>query len=201
MTSSLPEVDSDLLHRLKDGDEVAFAAIYRLCAPVLYHRLLRLLKDVAITEEILQDVFLKLWEHRMHIEPERGFRTYLYRMADNRAVDAFRKISRDKSLQEELWIRSVSFCLQTEELFGAKDDFQLVAEAIEGLPPKRKQILIFCKLEEKSYQEVAELMGISVSTVSNQLVKAIKEIKSYVTRSAGSRSSAIILILSIFQDT
>lgn len=50
------------------------------------------------------------------IEPERGFRTYLYRMADNRAVDAFRKISRDKSLQEELWVKSVGFCLQTEEV-------------------------------------------------------------------------------------
>lgn len=198
MTGSLPEVDADLLHGLREGDEAAFAAIYRLCAPALYHRLLRLLKDVAITEEILQDVFLKLWEHRQRIEPDRGFRTYLYRMADNRAIDVFRKISRDKNLQQELWASNVSFCLQSEDVFMTKDDYQLVSDAIDQLTPKRKQILIFCKLEEKSYQEVANLMGISVSTVSNQLVKAIKEIKNYVSRSAGPQSSAIILFISIF---
>ncbi|WP_138484373.1 RNA polymerase sigma factor [Dyadobacter bucti] len=200
MTGSLPEIDADLLQGLREGDEAAFAAIYRLCAPGLYHRLLRLLKNVAITEEILQDVFLKLWEHRTRIEPDRGFRTYLYRMADNRAIDAFRKISRDKNLQQELWASYISFCLPSEDVFIAKDDYQLISDAIDQLPPKRKQILIFCKLEDRSYQEVANLMGISVSTVSNQLVKAIKEIKAYVIRAAGRQSSSIILFMSIFQD-
>ncbi|KAA0992091.1 RNA polymerase sigma factor [Dyadobacter aurulentus] len=200
MTGSLPEVDAGLLNGLREGDEAAFAAIYRLCAPAIYHRLLRLLKDVAVTEEILQDVFLKLWLHRARIEPERGFRTYLYRMADNRAIDVFRKISRDKDLQEELWASNNGFDVQADEQFSTEEDYQLVAEAINRLPPKRRQILIFCKLEEKSYQEVADLMGISVSTVSNQLVTAIKEIKLYVNRSARSHSSAVILFMSVFQD-
>ncbi|GGC15742.1 MULTISPECIES: RNA polymerase sigma factor [Dyadobacter] len=200
MTGSLPEVDADLLHGLREGDEAAFAAIYQLCAPALYRRLLRLLKDVAITEEILQDVFLKLWEHRRRIEPARGFRTYLYRMADNRAIDAFRKISRDKNLQQELWASDIGSYVQEDELFNTKDDYQLVADAIDQLSPKRRQVLILCKLEDKSYREVADLMGISVSTVSNQLVKAIKEIKSYVNRSAGNHSSAVVLFMSVFEN-
>lgn len=189
-----PKVDSDLLRRLQEGDEAAFGAIYRLFAPVLYQRLVRLLKDIGATEEILQDVFLKLWEKRAQIDPERGFRTYLYRIADNLAIDFFRKITREKALQEELWVSGVYFYLQTEEELISKEERQLITNAISELPPKRRRIVILCKLEGKSYQDVADLMGISVSTVSNQLVKAIKEIKNYVVRSAPGEFIVILLL-------
>src|SRR3546814_970792 len=68
-------------------------------------------------------------------------------------------VSRDKVLQQELWVNTLTFYLHTEETFLAKEQRQLISMAIEQLPPKRKQILIWCKLEDKSYQEVAELMG------------------------------------------
>lgn len=193
------KVDTDLLRKLRDGDTTAFGKIYTIFAPVLYQRLLRLLKDTDTVEEILQDTFLKLWEKRTQIDPEQAFTTYLYRIADHLAMDVFRRISRDKALQQELWASTISFYLHTEETFLAKEQRQLISTAIEQLPPKRKQILILCKLEDKSYQEVAELMGISVSTVSNQLVKAIKEIKSYVLRFSHSEHAVIVsLLLSLY---
>lgn len=189
------KVDTDLLCKLRGGDTTAFGKIYTIFAPVLYQRLLRLLKDTDIVEEILQDTFLKLWEKRVQIDPEQAFTTYLYRIADHLAIDVFRRISRDKALQQELWASTLSFYLHTEETFLAKEQRQLISMAIEQLPPKRKQILILCKLEDKSYQEVAQLMGISVSTVSNQLVKAIKEIKNYVLLSTGGEQVIILSLL------
>lgn len=190
-----PKVDTDLLRMLRNGDAIAFGKIYEIFAPILYQRLLRLLKDTDTVEEILQDTFLKLWEKRGQIDPEQAFTTYLYRIADHLAIDVFRRISRDKALQQELWASTISFYLHTEETFLAKEQRQLISTAIEQLPPKRKQILILCKLEDKSYQEVAELLGISVSTVSNQLVKAIKEIKNYVLQSARGEQVIILSLL------
>lgn len=190
-----PKVDTDLLRMLRNGDAIAFGKIYKIFAPILYQRLLRLLKDTDTVEEILQDTFLKLWEKRGQIDPEQVFTTYLYRIADHLAIDVFRRISRDKALQQELWASTISFYLHTEETFLAKEQRQLISTAIEQLPPKRKQILILCKLEDKSYQEVAELLGISVSTVSNQLVKAIKEIKNYVLQSARGEQVIILSLL------
>ncbi|MFC7524502.1 RNA polymerase sigma factor [Parapedobacter sp. GCM10030251] len=190
-----PKVDTDLLRMLRNGDAIAFGKIYKIFAPILYQRLLRLLKDTDTVEEILQDTFLKLWEKRGQIDPEQAFTTYLYRIADHLAIDVFRRISRDKALQQELWASTISFYLHTEETFLAKEQRQLISTAIEQLPPKRKQILILCKLEDKSYQEVAELLGISVSTVSNQLVKAIKEIKNYVLQSARGEQVIILSLL------
>lgn len=190
-----PTVGVELLRRLRDGDAAAFEETYAAFAPALYRRLLRLLKDTDTVEEILQDTFLKLWEKRAQIDARQGFKTYLYRIADHLAIDLFRKISRDKAMQQELWASTVSFYLHTEENLIAKEQRQLIAHAIEKLPPKRKQILLLCKMEEKSYQEVAELMGISMSTVSNQLVKALKEIKSYILQSTNDERVIILYLL------
>lgn len=171
-----------LLEEMKQNDIAAFNQLYNRYAPVLYQRLLRLLKDPESVEEILQEVFLKIWNKREEIIPEKGFKTFIYRIADNMAIDLFRKISRDKALQLELWAASISFYLHTEEHVFDKEKVRIIQEAIQSLPPKRRDILMQCKFEEKSYKEVAEMMGISVSTVSNQLVTAMKDMKEYIVR-------------------
>lgn len=196
MTPSSPNISVNLLCKLRDGDTLAFEEIYKMLAPQLYQRLLRLFKDTTTVEEIVQDTFLKLWEKRQKIDPEQGFKTYVYRIADHLAIDLFRKISRDKALQEELWASTVSFCLQTEETMIGKEQHQLVVQAIQRLSPKRRQVVLMCKLEGRSYQEVADAMGISVSTVSNQLVKAIKEIKRYVLRAGHGEQIVLLYLLS-----
>ncbi|PRD47255.1 RNA polymerase sigma factor [Sphingobacterium haloxyli] len=174
--------EAKLLEEMKQDSSAAFNQLYSKYAPVLYQRLLRLLKNPESVEEILQDVFLKLWNKRKEIIPDKGFKAFIYRMVDNMAIDLFRKIGRDKALQLELWAASISFCVSTEEHLFNKEKTRMVQEAIQSLSPKRREILIQCKFEDKSYKEVAEMMGISVSTVSNQLVSAMKDIKAYIVR-------------------
>lgn len=174
--------EAKLLEEMKQDNIAAFNQLYNKYAPILYQRLLRLLKNPESVEEILQDVFLKIWNKREEIKPEKGFKTFIYRMADHMAIDLFRKIGRDKAMQLELWAASVSFHLHTEEQVFDKEKAGIIQEAIRSLPPKRREILIQCKLEDKSYKEVAEMMGISVSTVSNQLVSAMKDIREYIVK-------------------
>lgn len=174
--------EAKVLEEMKQDSIAAFNQLYSKYAPILYQRLLRLLKNPESVEEILQDVFLKIWNKREEIIPEKGFKTFIYRIADNMAIDLFRKIGRDKALQLELWAASISFYLHTEERVLDKEKVSIVQEAIQSLPPKRRDILMQCKFEEKSYKEVAEMMGISVSTVSNQLVSAMKDIREYIVK-------------------
>ena len=171
-----------LLEELQQGNIEAFNKLYSHYAPLLYARLLRLLKNHESVEEILQEVFIKIWERRKLIETNRGFKTFIYRIADNLAIDLFRKISRDKALQMELWASSISFYLHTDEKYHEEEQVEILKEAINALPPRRKEILLLCKLEDKSYKEVADLLGISVSTISNQLVSATKDIKDYIVK-------------------
>ncbi|MEN5434970.1 RNA polymerase sigma-70 factor [Sphingobacterium faecium] len=181
------------LEKLKDGDLASFNEIYFQYSPKIYVRLIKLVKDQVVAEEILQDVFTKVWVNRAKIDPTKGFVSFLNHISDNLAIDFFRKVQRDKSLQLELWVSAVELYYHTEEHIYLKDTQDILAKAIDSLSPKRKEILILNKFQEKSYKEIAEELGISVSTVSNQLVSALKDIKEYIQKNY--RNEAIISFL------
>ncbi|MDN5285386.1 MAG: polymerase sigma-70 factor [Mucilaginibacter sp.] len=174
-----------LLAQLKEGEPRAFEQIYQLYSQRIYGRLIRLLKDEDMADSILQDVFLRIWERRVQIDPEQPFKAYLYKIAENFVYDYFRKIARDKKLQVKLRTATTEYYDQIEENIFKKENEALIGEAILKLPPQRQKVFLLCKIEGKSYEEAAGLLGISVSTVSNQLVKATKSVKEYVLSANG----------------
>ncbi len=174
--------EAAILEKLKDGDLNSFNEIYFQYSPKIYVRLIRLVKDQPIAEEILQDVFTRIWLHREKIDPTKGFVSFLNHISDNLAMDFFRKVQRDKALQLEIWASAIELYYHTEEKLFLKDKQQILSKAIDSLSPKRKEILMLNKFEDKSYKEIADLLGISVSTVSNQLVSALKDIKEYIQK-------------------
>ena len=175
-----PQQEKEILIRILQGDELAFEKIYRLYSPRLYGKLLRLLKSVPQTEEILQDVFLKIWEYRASIDPEKSFRAFLFKIAENKAYDFFRKAARDKKLEAELIALSTLNYMALEEFVADDEKSVLLENAINKLPPQRQQVFRLCKLEGKSYKEVSELLGISLSTISDHIVKATKSIRDHL---------------------
>ena len=172
--------EKEILLRLIQGDELAFEKIYRLYSPRLYGKLLKLLKSVPQTEEILQDVFLKIWEYRASIDPEKSFRAFLFKIAENKAYDFFRKAARDKKFEAELIALSTVNYMALEEFVADDEKSVLLENAINKLPPQRQQVFRLCKLEGKSYKEVSELLGISLSTISDHIVKATKSIRDHL---------------------
>jgi len=181
--SKIRLIDNEqLLQALKAGSMAAFNKIYLDYSPLLYKHLLKFLKSPELVEEVLQEVFIKVWNLREQIDPEKGFKTFLYTISSNLAINIIRKINRDKALQKEVWASSISYYLETEEKLLNKERQEIINLAISTLTPKRREILLFCKVEGKSYKEVAELLGISVSTVINQLVNAIQDVRNFIVK-------------------
>lgn len=171
--------EKGLLLQLKQGSEHAFEKIYTLYSARLYGNLLKLVKLEEEAKEILQDVFLKIWKEREHIDTEKSFRSYLFKIAENKVYDFFRKAARDKKKEVALMaIASPGYEL-AEEFLLTDQNAAILREAIESLPPQRQQVFRLCKLEGKSYKEVSELLGISTSTVSDHIVKATKSVREY----------------------
>ncbi|QIH33619.1 sigma-70 family RNA polymerase sigma factor [Sphingobacterium sp. DR205] len=189
-------LETAILEKLKNGDIDSFNEIYFQYSPKIYIRLIKLVKNPIVVEEILQDVFTKIWLNREKIDPVKGFVSFLNHISDNLAMDFFRKVQRDKVLQLEIWASAVELYYHTEEKVFAKDTQQMLSKAIESLSPKRKEILMLNKFQEKSYKEIADQLGISVSTVSNQLVSALKDIKKYIQKNY--RNEYIISFLATF---
>ena len=179
MFDTVPQ-EREVLMRLLKGDELAFEKIYREYSPRLYGKLFKLLKSVPHTEEILQDVFLKVWEYRASIDPEKSFRAFIFKIAENKVYDFFRKNSRNKKFETELIALSTTNFQVLEEFVSDDVKTVMLEKAIQTLPPQRQQVFRLCKLEGKSYKEVSELLGISVSTISDHIVKATKAIRAYL---------------------
>jgi len=171
--------ERDLVLALRRGDEGAFETIYGLYSQRLFGRLLKLVKTEAQAQEILQDVFIKLWQHRHSLDPEKSFRSFLFKIAENKVYDFFRKAARDKVMEANLISLSTTNYINIEEYTRAEENLRLLYKAIESLPPQRQQVFRLCKLEGRSYKEVSELLSISLSTISDHIVKATKAIKEY----------------------
>jgi len=164
---------------MAEGSEHAFEKIYKLYSLRLFGRLLKLVKADAHAREILQEVFLIVWEHRKSIDPEKSFRSFIFKIAENKVYDFFRKAARDKNRQSQLIALATDNHTFIEAFTTGDENLAILQRAIEALPPQRQQVFRLCKLEGKSYKEVSELLQISVSTISDHIVKGTKSIRDY----------------------
>ncbi len=178
MVSTSNERDS--LIRLREGDEQAFALIYNTYKNALGHRLLRLLKSEALAEEVLQDLFLKVWEQRTSIDVDKSFKSYLYRIAENMVYDVFRRAKKEKEILGKIIAANTELYTYVEEAIFRKEHVGLLEQVLDQLPIKRKKIFMACKLEGKSYKEAAEEFGISTTTVNDHIQKATQYLKSKI---------------------
>jgi RNA polymerase sigma factor (sigma-70 family) len=169
---SVPIFDQKaLLFRLQDGDYSAFEIIYSNHKKKIAHRLLRLLSSRDLVEDILQELFIRLWNNRKSINAEKPIEAYLYGIATNLVNDYFREVSRDKKLAEELWYRISELYNPFEEISQVCADSELF-RSIDRLPEQRKKVFLLCKLERKSYAEVSRLLQISEAAVNDHITKA-----------------------------
>jgi RNA polymerase sigma-70 factor (family 1) len=193
LLNSLHE-EKDILLALLKGNENAFEKIYQLYSPRLYGKLLKLVKSESQAKEILQDVFMKLWEHRNAIDPEKSFRSYLFKIAENKVYDFFRKAAREKNMESRLIASSTVNYNVIDDFISGDENLAKLQQAIDLLPPQRQLVIRLCKLEGKSYKEVSELLGISVSTISDHIVKGTKSIREYFEKN----HKALVTIVSVF---
>ncbi len=172
--------ERELLLQLRAGDNDSFAQLYDLYSPRMFGFLLKLTKKEETAREILQEVFIRLWEKREILDPDRSFRSYLFRIAENCVVDFFRKAAQDKKLGKHLMDLASERYLHVEENIYEREKNAILNQAINLLPPQRKRVFELCKVEGKSYKEVSLMMGISVSTISDHLLKATRAIRQHI---------------------
>ena len=184
-----------LLIALKSGDRSAFEKIYHSYSPRIYLNILKMVKSVDDAQEILQDVFVKVWEKRELIDPEQAFKAYLFQISRFTVYNFIRKVNLDKKLKAYLAHENSELYTHIEETIACRENDQFILNAIEELPPQRKQIYKLCKIEGKSYIEVGKLLGISSSTINDHIVKATKFLKD---RHSSFGAAVTITVISLF---
>ncbi|PVH26475.1 RNA polymerase sigma factor [Sphingobacterium corticibacter] len=183
-TEQKEEVYQSIL-RLTQGDQLAFTDIYNVYSRKLFLHILTITKDKDTAEGLLQDVFMKVWDNRSSIDPDQSFQAWLYTIARNTVYSYFRQVAKDQKLQQQLYHHFDE--LYEVEMDGNLQDKQeeLLGRALATLSERRRQVFQLCKIERKSYEEAAVLLGISTSTVSNLMVKANQEIRKFIQEHYG----------------
>jgi RNA polymerase sigma-70 factor (family 1) len=162
--------DENTLLKVTQGDEAAFEVLYNHYKGPALRFSMSLLKDEEEAENMMQDVFLKIWIKRSHIKPDHNFTSYLFTCLRNMAFDHFKKMEKNELLRKNYM--EAMLVGSEEEKEEKERRIYIVQSAVESLSIKRKLILKLNIEEGKSYQEIAEFLRISKNTVKNQLVKA-----------------------------
>ena len=166
-----------MIDLLRSGSPVAFQYLFNQYSQKLYRFALSYLKSDAEAEEVVQDVFLKLWENRYRLDSDKSFQSYLFTIAFNAIKKKFNQKLRNDRFKHELF----EWLSQEAPSLESRLDFEALIEKLESLiekmPEKRKAIFLKRKKEGQSIQDIAGEMGISPKTVKNQITEAMKYLK------------------------
>ncbi|ROI02521.1 sigma-70 family RNA polymerase sigma factor [Chryseobacterium sp. G0240] len=173
MRSSINKNEKELLLRLRDGDTIAFEELYDHYKEPLARKLYRILKSWDETQEILQELFVRIWENRRNIKPELSIAAYLHTIATRLTAEYFRKLAHDRELAERLWLH-VFRDYDPQDFHRQILADQELMNTIDKLPLQRKTVFTLCKLEGKSYKEVSHMLSISEAAVNDHITKANK---------------------------
>jgi RNA polymerase sigma-70 factor (ECF subfamily) len=185
--------DSELVVFFKADELSAFCEIYERYWKKLYAFTYRRIKDEALTEEILQDFFTRLWVKRETVSISNSLASFLFASIKNEAIDFYRKeATRLLHIQRYQQVANVSDN-STEQYINVIDLQVSIKKQVSQLPEKCRQVFELSRNENKSNKEIAAILGISEKTVENQITNALKRL-----RLGLGRLPFLLLTLSIF---
>ena len=177
------------------GDEKAFATLFNQWAESLSGYIYKLTESSQTAEEVLQDVFMNIWKNRGTLTAIENFNAFLLIVTRNQAYMALRR----KMSEERRFLR-----YQQELIYDETDTvpgnlyFSALDEAIEQLPPRAKEVYVMSRQDRLTYQQIADLLGVSKETVKTHLERATNQIVSYLRAKFPDLTLAAAIVLKNF---
>lgn len=177
MISKKTNIDADLISRLKKDDHDSFQKLFERYSLPLFRFSFSYLKSKEVAEDVVQEVFMKIWNNRKDIKNNTSFQSYLFTIALNAIRKHFNKLSRQNELKHDILFEFS----ENKSKFDDRSGYQFLTEKLDELinqmPEKRKEVFIKKKMEEKSLKEIAEECEITTKTVEYHITEAMKFLK------------------------
>jgi len=184
--------DAELMLRVREGDDTSFALLLERHRGPVVHFLYRMVQNPSVSEELAQEVFLRVYRSRATYEPTAKFTTWLFRIATHLALNWVRDGKKEKgheSLDEQVvdgidrQVRDRQPTIEQEMLHEVK--MTEVRQAIEALPAKQRAAVLMHKYEELEYAQIARALNCSESAVKSLLFRAYESLRSRLAHMAG----------------
>ncbi len=169
-----------LVERMADDDHKAFRQFFDLLYPRYFRFAYYFLPSSALCEELVSDVFMKIWNSRKNLPQIEKLEVYFLQSVKNQALTYIKRQAQNREYSPELSIMPAVTVAHPENLIIAKELSNKLEEAIKSLPPKCETVFRLVRENGLSYKEAAAILEISPRTVDNQMVIAMKRIKEVV---------------------
>jgi RNA polymerase sigma-70 factor (ECF subfamily) len=187
-------------HRLMVAADKAFKELFDREYQNLCRYALSYLQDSHLAEDVVQETFVKFWEQKKELVASPDAKYYLVTAVRNNSITALRKQAKSGVQLTETTPEPTPepFITNRQIREDAGEQARKIADALEQLPPKCKEVFLLVKLQGMSYKQAAETLDISVKTVENQMGKAIKTLRDYVQQKALTISVLILILINMY---
>lgn len=185
--------EANILALVANGDQRAFNELFDAYYKQLGEYVYKLTESIEVTEEIVQDVFIKIWLKREILVELDNFSYYLFILSKNQTLNHLRKKANDKVRQLE-WLKQFEEEVYTLDTDSIIEEYRvLIDNAIEKLPPQQKKVYKLSREERLKYEEIAKILNISPETVKKHVKLALRFIKNELS---SQNEAVIVLVLS-----
>lgn len=165
----------------RNDDQLAYKSLFKNLQPWLYQFAYSFIKSHELAEEIVSDVFIRIWEKRKQLEQIENLKLYLYVSTKNFSLNYLQKLLKNKTFElDQLSVELKSLYADPEQVLITREMANRVRLAVNQLPPRCKMIFKLVKEDGLKYKEVAELLDISIKTVEAQVTLAVKKLGSTI---------------------
>ncbi len=169
-----------LVRRIAAGDERAFDELYHTYSPLVFNYVLRLVNEGAIAEELLQEIFLAVWQGADRFREQAQVKTWLLRIAHHQAVSWLRRNRRQVNLDD--LAEAVADDYEVVEEQSARSwDANAIRRALDRLSPKHRAVIELTFTHELSYNEIAEIVNCPIGTVKSRMSYALRHLNQILT--------------------
>ncbi|MEO8764536.1 MAG: RNA polymerase sigma-70 factor [Ginsengibacter sp.] len=179
MLSKLPYAERELLLKVSEGDVDAFRTLYDHYRNKIFSIAWKLTSDETLAEDVVQEVFIKLWVNKEKLSDLDYFNSYLNVVTRNYIFNHLRKLANENAYLRELTVTGEP----TQDSFDTLVHNELqnaLKKAITHLPPQQKKVYLLSRIEGLKHQEISDILHISRSTVKSHMVEALRFIKGYL---------------------
>lgn len=188
--------ENELLLRIAGGDQKAFNRLFEQYRDRLFHYLLKITKSRVSAEEIVLDVFLKIWTGRSLLTEIDHFEAFLFRVARNKALDFLRSVQKSRQKQMEVWdfVQNMQTTVTADQEMLLAEVALSVQEAVNRLSPQRKMVFQLSREHDLTYEQIGRKLNLSTHTVRNHLAASLQFIRAHLKAEYGTTLLTLTLI-------
>jgi RNA polymerase sigma-70 factor (family 1) len=195
MTAYSTLTDHELTEFLRQGDDVAFAELYKRYKSGIYIFVKKFVHSAALAEDLTQEIFVKIWEGGSKLKDIQSLRAYLFITARNHTLNSLKRAFRSNVAMAEVVNNIAEHRNSIEEDLISKEYIEYLQRVLATLPGRSRDIFKLCREQGKTYDEAALALGISRNAIKNHMVSTMKTLSASVEKDLGISLSLLLAML------